>query len=213
MKRFHFYFRITITLVLVALLTSFISVNKQGVSHDYRDYVLGPASTLSINGETNVNSFCCSSQQQFPKGKVGYEMGKDEATFIFDNTKLKINTQRLDCGLNAMNRDLQKTLQSDKYPYITITLKQASNSEGAKELKNNNWVKFQAVTEITLCKVTRKVNIPVYIKKTSETGFQIKGSTSLEFKDFNLEAPTAMMGLIKVKDNLAISFNLDATLI
>ncbi|KAA3635356.1 MAG: YceI family protein [Bacteroidetes bacterium] len=208
--RYIKYFSILGTLVV---LTGFDLIDNHPAFHDYRDYILKPSSVLSINGETNVNSFCCSSQQKFPKGRVGYEWGKGNGKLNFKNTQLKINVQSLDCGANAINKDLQKTLQAESFPYITIELKEALNTDGGNSIKKNQWVEFLAKTEITLCCVTKEVTIPVVIRKSADNRFQIIGSTILQFRDFELEPPTVMMGLIKVKETLDISFDLDAVLI
>ncbi len=213
MGRLFFKIRLLFVLISLTVISGFDLVDNHPAFHDYRDYILEPSSVLSINGETNVNTFCCSSQQGFPKGRVGYEWSKENEKLSFDNTKLKINVRNLDCGANAINRDLQETLQAKSFPYITIKLKEATNINGARTVKKNQWAKFEATTEITLCCVTKTVHIPVIIRKTSDNKFQIKGSTSLEFRDFDLEPPTAMMGLIKVKETLDISFDLDAILI
>lgn len=199
-------------LLLLGIFTGFEVLNEEGGLYHYLDYELASSSTLEIYGRTNVNSFCCSAQQNFPKSTLGYEWSQDKTSIDFDNTELKISTRTLDCGASAINRDLQEVLKADEYPYIIITLKEAVNSKGNKILTLNKWETFEATTQITLCCVTNEVSIPVRIRKTSDKNFQIKGSTSLAFRDFDLEPPTAMMGLIKVKETLDVSFDLDAVL-
>lgn len=213
MRRLFCYIKYSIIPAVLFVLMGFDLVDTPPSFYDYRDYILEPTSLLSINGETNVNSFCCSSQQKFPKGRVGYEWGKGNGNLNFENAILKINVQSLDCGANAINRDLQKTLQAESFPYITIELKEAINTQGDKSIKKNQWIELQAMTEITLCCVTKEVTIPIKIRKDSDNRFRIIGSTVLKFRDFELEPPTVMMGLIKVKETLDISFDLDAVLI
>jgi len=199
---------ISILLILNLMLNSFINFENSEPVFQYKEYLLGPNSTLEINGKTNINSFCCSSKEGFPKGSVSYQLENETATFYFKNTDLKINIQQLDCAVRSINRDLRKTLQADEYPTITIALKQASNLDCSNTLDCDRWIEFEAIADITLTCVTKTFSIPIYIKKKNENQFQITGTTTLFFKEFGLVPPSALMGLIKVKESIDIKFDL-----
>src|SRR5690606_5381559 len=129
------------------------------------------------------------------------------------NTFLKIDVNQLDCGSKPMNKDLQKTLKADEFPYITIALKEAQNLECDNILECDQWTAFETVANITLAQVTKTVSIPVQIMKTDQHRFRVSGSVKLSFSDFKLEPPTALLGLIKVKESLDIRFDLDVILL
>ena len=200
-------------LILNLTFNGFINYNTTAYPFQYKEYILGPKSTLELNGKTNVNAFCCSSQEQFPKGEITYHLDDGAATFYFKNTNLKINIEQLDCGAKAINKDLQKTLQSDEYPTIIIALTQASNLECSSSIDCDRWVEFEAIADISLACVAKTVSIPIHIKKIEDNQFRVAGSTTLYFKDFELEPPTALMGLIKVKESIDIRFDLDVILL
>ena len=203
-----------LTLFTLSIISnSFINYETTRSIYDYTEYVLGPKSTLELNGKTNVNAFCCSSQESFPKGEITYQLDDGNATFYFKKTDLKINIQQLDCGARAINKDLQKALQSDQHPIINIALKQASNLECSQSMECDRWVEFEAIADISLACVTKTVSIPVHIKKLRDNQFRIAGNTTIYFKDFNLQPPTALMGFIKVKESIDIRFDLDAVLL
>ena len=108
----------------------------------------------------------------FPKGELAlYSLDRESATFYFKNTRLKIKVHQLDCGLKAINKDLQNTLQARQYPYITIDLKQAFNLECSNAIDCDRWVEFETITDITLACETKTVGIPIHVKKIDETSF------------------------------------------
>ena len=200
-------FLLFITFVFIQ--SSFLIITpklKTGFTH--KEYKLRPSSILEVNGKTNINSFSCTSRERALRGKLSYQLEAETTTINFQNTKLKIAIQQLDCGAKAINKDLHKALQSDGYPNITIDLIQLFNLE-CKNLGNcDSWVNFEAVADIIIVCTSKSVYIPVQVKKLDDFSYRIRGSKNLELCDFGIEPPTAMMGLIKVKNKIEINFDL-----
>lgn len=213
MKRLHFIAAVLSFICLSLIPQSFTKFETAEDVFQFKEYLLGPTSVLEINGKTNINSFCCTSRERFPKGEIIYQLEEGTATFYFKKTNLKINVRELDCGAKPINKDLQETLHADEYPFITISLKQAYNLDCNRAIDCEKWVDFEALADITLACVTKRVTIPVNIKKAEDHRFRITGATTLYFKDFNLDPPSAMLGLIKVKESIDIKFDLDAILL
>ena len=202
------------TLILSSLtLTSFINFDTKDAVFIEKEYLLGPKSVLEVNGKTNVNSFCCTSQQRFSKGKFSYQFEAGTSIINFQNSSLKITIAELDCGAKAINNDLHKALQADQYPSIVIDLQQAFNLECSDLTDCDRWVEFEAVTDITIVCTSKSVVIPIQVKKIDGHKFRVIGETTIELCDFGIEAPTALLGLIKVKDTLKINFDLDINLL
>ena len=200
------------TLLLVAALflvhSSFTNIVSDGKS-DFKkiEYQILPTSILEVNGKTNINSFCCSSKERFQNKNLSYKFEKQSSSIHFQDTKFSIKIKQLDCGKKIINKDLFKALKANDYPNITIDFKEVFNLECNDLSDCDKWVEFEANADITITCETLSIRIPILVKKLNTESFRIAGGTTLQLCDFDIKAPTAMMGLIQVQD--AIDFNFD----
>ena len=183
-------------------------------AYEQLTYAIEPSSLLEVNGRTNINKFCCSSEEKDLSGSVFSKYESEENNnIIFKNTSLKIKIKELDCGAKAINKDLHKTLQADTYPAITIQLLKVKN-EDCRNLDNcQEWTNITASTLITIANESRKVDMPIHVKKNQSGHYLISGMCTLMLKDFGIEPPTALMGLIKVKNQIDINFHLEVSVL
>jgi hypothetical protein len=172
------------------------------------EYNILPTSVLEINGKTNVNSFCCTSKERFDTYNLNYQFHKEDKSFYFQDAKFDLTIKQLDCGKKKINKDLFKALRVEDYPNITIKLKEAINLECSDMTKCGEWTDFEVNTDITITCETRTIMIPILVKKLDDHSFRITGGTTLKLCDFEVKAPTALMGLIKVKDEIDFKFDL-----
>ncbi|MDF1698350.1 MAG: YceI family protein [Saprospiraceae bacterium] len=179
-------------------------------SSEYKkiEYAIQSSSVLEVNGKTNINSFCCSSNEQFKTKSLIYRAEQDYSYFNFQDTKFAIQIKDLDCGKKKINRDLFKALEVDKYPTISIQLKEAINTECADMTTCGEWFDFEVNTDITITCETRTIQIPIRVKRLDDTSYRIQGGTGLKLCDFEVKAPSALLGLIKVKDEIEFNFDL-----
>jgi hypothetical protein len=119
---------------------------------------------------------------------------------------MRITTSELDCGKNAINKDLLKTLKADEYPNITLELCSLTFIEGAHD---DEWQKVKAETFLTIAGTTRTMNMMVKAKQSGENKFKVKTSEELKLTDFGIEPPTALLGLVKVKDEMILHLDLE----
>lgn len=172
------------------------------------DYIIKPKSVLQVNGKTNVNSFCCNSNERFQSKNLDYKFVEKDSSLYFQNTKFSIKIKELDCGKKKINKDLFKALKVEDYPEITIHLKEVLNHECTDMTKCGEWMDFEANTDITITCETKPFRIPILVKKLEDSSYRIMGGTTLKLCDFDIKAPTAMLGLIKVKDEIDFNFDL-----
>lgn len=199
--------------VFFLLFTGF-SIYKPIITNEYHkiEYMIKPTSSLHVNGKTNVNSFCCDSEERFESQDLLYKLGPSKHSVIFEDTEFKIKIKELDCGKRKINKDLFKALRVDEFPYITIHLKEVINTECSDISKCGEWLDFEAVTDITITCETEPIIIPIMVKILDKHSYRITGGADLKLCDFDIEAPTAMMGLIKVKDDIEFEFDLHVDL-
>ena len=172
------------------------------------EYIINDESILEVNGKTNVNSFCCTANENFSRKKITYRYNEEGTIIAFEQAKLTLNTDKLDCGRKVINNDMRKALQADKYPNIVLQLKEIQNLACHDLSVCNELVELIAVTDITITCNTKNYSFPVIVNKLDDNYFRVSGETTLQLCDFDIDAPTALLGLIKVKDELNIGFDL-----
>lgn len=114
--------------------------------------------------------------------------------------------ENFDCGIGAMNRDLQNTLKSDYYPNLQLEI-----NEIILDANNNEFEELEVAANvvITIAGVTRKVYLEAgKIINYDDDQLSFFGEKSLKMTDFNIEPPTKMLGAIKVRDELNIAFHI-----
>lgn len=188
---------------LSAILVSLLMSGNLDKERNLVAWVIEPSSSLVINGASNVNQFTCG------LGRYAYadtlELQERTATFIrFSPNKLSLPVVDFDCKNKLITNDFQETLQSGRYPQIGVSFLSLqlipSSSSGVDS--------YDAKVLIELSGQKRTVNIRFDFWERSYSLYNLIGNKALRFSDFGLEPPTKMMGLVKVDDELSITFNL-----
>jgi hypothetical protein len=187
---------------LVALIA--ITFLVSGYVNRERAYIL-KESELTLIGESNVKPFSCECEEEFEP--VSYELSQHcDGHYVFKGTQLRVPVRTLDCGNRIMNKDLYEALKAETYPEIII---QPIELHLPLELTPQaGWVSFTAEATIALAGRAKTVTLPVKARHTSNTQFQIRSRKTLCMLDFGIAPPTAMGGLIKVKEEIDIHLDL-----
>ncbi|SDK69375.1 YceI-like domain-containing protein [Salinimicrobium catena] len=184
-------------LMLIALLLlSGALVHAQNNFHEKKVTVL-PTSQLSINGDTNINKFeCVFDTEYLNEGKKVYYSRRD-SIMKFTGAILVLNTQGFDCGNKGINQDFHDLIKSDEYPEIHLEINQV-------RLRTSEF--GVATICITMAGKQKYYEVPINIKDGKIAEFQ--GELELNIKDFGLEPPKKLFGIIVVKDDIEINFDL-----
>lgn len=178
---------------LLLILTATARIEERG------KWVIDYNSQLMIHGKTNVSSFTCFISCYNSTDTLNYELNKKTKNLIFDKNKMVIPVFNFNCGNTMITKDFRKTVNVDKYPYLNIAFLSLDRN-GEDDLASGNM-------EITLAGVTKTATIHFNLKPKGDF-IQLTGRYPVSFSDFNLEAPERMMGLVKVKEDLLVEFNL-----
>ncbi|PNQ72216.1 hypothetical protein C1T31_12890 [Hanstruepera neustonica] len=163
------------------------------------EIVVKEDSEVSISGTSNINSFNCCYNISKLESPVPVYFEFREKNMYFQSTVLELESDCFDCGHNAINKDFNKLLKTQVYPKIKLKLLAIErNSE-----QNNT---FNAKVEIYIADVVNCFVFPVKVSKEEDMRFI--GDISLDLRDYKLEAPKKMMGLITVNPNVNVNFNL-----
>ena len=182
-------------LVTILFLSGAMSIAQNNFQE--RKVKVLPSSQLSINGDTNINKFECVFDTEYLKeGQKVYYSRKD-SIMKFTGAILVLNTRGFDCGNKGINQDFHDLIKSDKYPEIHLEIKQV-------KLRTKEF--GVATICITMAGKQKYYEVPINIKDGEIAQFQ--GELELNIKDFDLEAPKKLFGIIVVKDDIEIDFDL-----
>lgn len=171
-------------------------------------YSITHGSSLNINGKTNINRFACCSEQTFQNLELLYQIDEQTQTYQFAS-QLRLNVSEFICEKKMMTRDLRDALQADQYPYITIALHEAWPTGKPARTTDGVVVDFMTLADISMAGTCRAMRIPIRVFKNDDLRMRFYGVLKIKLTDFNIEPPTALAGLIEVKDEMEITFDLD----
>ena len=192
MKRLLFFFLLFTTNLLTA----------QQIDASYQIEVL-PGSSLTITGDTNVRDFLCEYDTERLARTHQVSFSTDSDWLRFRNTILQLKNAGFDCGNRGINSDFHSLLRSKEHPIIDLELKEI-------HLKQKDVA--QAKVRITIASKSNDYEIPVKLTTISkDQGDMVQllgGHLKLNISNFGLEPPKKLFGLIVVKDDIQINFDL-----
>ena len=169
-------------------------------------------SSLWLEGRSNVNKFECISEKYSGSASV-YNLNPPEASenkFQGDiYLEIRIQVDGREGGRDRMNRDLQNALKSDQYPEIIFRF----GSAEILELPVNAEDPYILYVDGTLTAggETREIGFEAKGFYLSGSRMRATGSSHIRMTDFNIEPPTALLGLVQADDNLTVNFDLITT--
>lgn len=161
--------------------------------------ILTTDSFLKINGETNVSTFECQFNMSAISKSIAIQYTDFEHNIEFKDAKLILPNVEFDCGGKAINKDFKALLKTEQFPEITLKLKELSKVETSSNSRT-------ATIEISISNVVKTYSIPVSI--VNNDILNVSGVMPLDITDFNLVAPTKMLGMVKVSPIIEIEFSL-----
>ena len=109
----------------------------------------------------------------------------------------EMEVETLKSGRGRMDRNAYSTLESGNHPKITFELSRVNSIEGRT---------ISATGDLTIAGETREIDMEVTYRVRGN-GVRFSGSKDIAFSDFNIDAPTAMLGTITTGDDLNLSFD------
>lgn len=202
------FFHITAVLLLGVVLSSFADTDVRTSSIVYS---IENGSSLSITGTSNVNTFSCLCAETFKRQVLQIERVDSTHRIRFKNALLKLPTQSMDCSNSRMNSDLCDALKASKYPFIVVELQQVQLRPSALRTESNEWFDVVATATLTITDVCKPIVIDVRGVNLGDNRYRFVCSKSVRMTDFNVDPPTALLGLIKVHNDIKINLDITAS--
>ncbi|MBC7887192.1 MAG: YceI family protein [Ferruginibacter sp.] len=167
-------------------------------------WAIQKTSTIRIQGSTNINSFGCDIAGYYQRDTIYCSEENGVNKLVTLNGDLKVDIAKFDCHNKMLTGDLRKTLKADEYPKLVIRFISLERTPVIRSNKDflRGWV------EIELAGIHRRFEVCYTFVKTGSSLIQLNGNRNFSFADFKLVPPKKFAGLIKVKDNFNVDFNL-----
>ncbi len=160
-----------------------------------------PNSELSITGDTNINKFGCEFNTLYLEQCREIVYNKKGNYITFKNAVLSLKNEGFDCGNKGINRDFHSLLNTKDYPKITLELTEIT-------LDKSN--RGKACVKINIAGKEKSYTVPIDIVSSPSSHFI--GKLKLDIRDFNLEPPKKLLGLIVIREEIEINFDLAVVL-
>lgn len=164
-------------------------------------WVVMENSSLSVNGSTNVNKFCCDILKCDQMDTLTIYKSKKEITLT---GSVSLSAGSFDCHKAMMTHDLRKTLKATKFPFLQIRFLSLT---GLPELTNKP-SSIAGQVEIEIAGVKKRYDVNYQVSIAAEKVICLLGCSPVKFSDFSLVPPKKLGGLVKTKDQLSVAFEL-----
>ena len=164
-------------------------------------------SQVAIEGSSNLKAIrCVAGTVHFPKTILADYQAGSSVLSIRDG-KILLDVVALDCGARVINQDMRETLKAEKFPQIAMDILSVQLPVGQTDL-SQPWQTCKAETQVHMAGVTRREPFVFQGKRLGPGRYRVTGSHEIKLSNYCLEAPSAMMGLIKVDDCFLIQLDL-----
>lgn len=173
---------------------------SQGSGFESRNIEVLPGSSLSISGNTNINEFECDFNTLYFKDQdIRVHFSEKGEVLNFKNSILPLENEKFDCGNRRINKDFKDLLKTEKHPEILLRI---------KEIDMNSRENARVTLNFEIAGINKNYSFPVQVTG-EDRELCFNGKLQLNIKDFNLEAPSKMFGLIVIEEEIDINFNLN----
>jgi len=167
---------------------------------DTQEYQLQllPESSILIKGNSNINKFTFTYEKSLkPNSSINVEKSRNSITL--KNARIDAEVVAFSSGSNLMDRDYRNMMNYRAFPYISIVIHQINF---LKTYNENNGT-AEAIASISIAGEKRLDTLQFNYSKTKEI-YRCNSSHQLSLRDYKIKPLKKMMGLISLKDVLAV---------
>lgn len=195
--------------LLTGMANSPASVRSMGkVTHPSArgKWVVEQQSSLIIAGRTNINHFACGVPRYTQPDTICFlpEGSRGNVPGIPLCGTVRLNIDDFDCHNRTMTGDFKSIVLAKRFPQLKISFVNLEQmpATGSYTQSIKGWV------EIELAGTCRLFEISYQALRSDSSTMVLNGARTLAFRDFALDPPSKMGGLVKVCDTLDVHFTL-----
>lgn len=181
------------------MLFVFFLIPRSQFAQDFEEKSIDILSTtrLSIDGEANVKNFTCIFNSGYLERKKKLSYMTDGKKIYFKNAVLNLRNEGFNCGHKAIDKDFHLLLKTKEYPKVILEMVSFTLKEDQKG---------EAEVIIEIAGIRKKYILPVSLRPSPINRFV--GKLRLNIRDFDLKPQKKLMGLIVIKEEIEITFDL-----
>ena len=192
--------------VLTAAFLASIGTNAVAQDTPSTKMSLRPESKITLAGGSNLHDWACKSTEFNATIEVSPAFQAEPLTQVekpMSKVAVTIPVKSLDCGKGKMNDNMYKALKANEFPNITYVL--GSYTIDSETTTADAFVaRTTGELEVAGKKVT--VEIPVTGTRLDGGAARGEGSVKLLMTDFGIKPPTALLGTLRTKNAIEVSF-------
>jgi polyisoprenoid-binding protein YceI len=168
--------------------------------------IVRPESKLTLTGGSNMHDWACTTSTLRATIEVDPAFETSPLTKVakpIAQVSIAIPVKSLKCGKGKMDENLYKALRAEQFPEIKYVLTSYKVDEAATTADT-----FAALTvgELTVAGTTTRVEIPLTAARQTGGSARGQGTVALRMTSFGVKPPTALLGTLRTKDDIAIAF-------
>jgi len=165
--------------------------------------VLRAESRLWLEGDSNVRRWSCAAEELLPELTIE-RPAPDAPPARVHQALVRVPIGSIECGIGRMNENLRSALRAGEHPEIRFEVTGARfTPTGAR-----GRLAVSTTGKLTVAGVTRDLALEVVGTDTGDGALRITGEVGIRMTDFGVSPPTAMLGLIRTKNDVRIRFDL-----
>lgn len=175
-----------------------------GTLMQHTKWIIHQNSTLSVSGTSNIKDFTCRLESLHYDDTLAFTLSPASQIIVFRQHRLHIPVEPFDCGNRLIRKDFLQTLKHEAHPVIQLQFIDLRISGRATWWKDP----IEGAISITLGGVSQRYILDYDLNIYGEHVIELNGSRTLTLSDFNLEAPERLAGLVKIDEEVDVSFRL-----
>jgi len=198
-------------LLLLTPLLILANISQSGAqSYLLENVTIEKGGKVWIEGEAGMISYQCNAENLSGVGRINNSQSTNSLSGVKKKDgdieiSVSLPVETLSCGKRAMDKDMYEALKSDSHPNISYKLLSAHLTD--EENDTTGWMNIHTRGIMEIAGVQDTTSFTVQGKLLSENRFQVKGSKHIHMDTYNIERPTAMLGLIKASKDLSVHFD------
>lgn len=161
---------------------------------------------VTIHGSSNLHDWTETAERVTGHGSI---TKRNDGSFDLKELTIEVDVLSIKSTEGGiMNSKTYQALKAGKYPRITFTL------AGPLKLfpgKGEGYV-MKASGNLFIAGVTRPVNVLAKVFEGGGGEVSVEGMQKINMSDYGIDPPTAMMGMLKVRDAISIYFKASFTI-
>lgn len=210
-RAFHLFMRSSLAITFLLL----VAVLSAGAQTGGGAIEIEEDGRLWIEGSASVVDYTCRAEQLSGNGTIE-NTANPQQNVQGDGqvaVTVRIPVKSLECGKKKMNRDMYGALKADEFDNISYHLLQAEMmNDASSDSIDEDWMNIRTRGILEIAGETDTTEVLVEGKLIDQNRFQVRGSNSIDMKNFDIKPPTAMFGLIKADNTLTVRFDVTVRL-